>query len=169
MPRRSFRNDETLIDSIRSNSSILKNTNDIQFILEALNQPIALKLLFVASHNSFSAQQFHKSCDGIPNTITIVKTIFGKTIAGFTPIKWSSPIYSTWLPDPSKESFLLSLNLKEKMTLVDSEKAIQCSANWGPCFGGGCDIAIADKCDSKDSSSVFPTSYNCHGKYKNEP
>lgn len=160
---------ETLLNSIRCSSNILQSPKDIEFILEALNHPQTLKKLFVASSNGFSAHKFHQICDGIADTFTVIRTNFGKTIAGYTPIKWASPADSTWFPDPSNRSFLLSVDLREKMTLVDPLKAIQCSTSWGPCFGGGCDIAIADKCDVKNSSSLFPTSYNNNkGKYKNK-
>lgn len=46
--------------------------------------------MFRASENNFSVKEFHKLCDGIPNTLTLVKTEFNKVIGGFTPIPWKS-------------------------------------------------------------------------------
>ena len=53
------------------------------------------------------------------------------------------------------------------MSLKQHEKAIYCHNENGPCFGGGCDIYIANKCDTnKESYADFPTSYNSKNNYK---
>ena len=79
-----------------------------------------------------------------------MKTEFDKIIAGYTPLRWNS-IPKGFVNDPTNASFLLSIDLKQKMSLVDNTKAIYCDPNRGPIFGGGKDIAIADKCNSNDS------------------
>ena len=51
--------------------------------------------------------------------------------------------------------------MRELMELVRPEKAIQCIPNYGPVFGGGCDIAVCDDCNRKnDSCTNFAYSYN---------
>jgi hypothetical protein len=53
------------------------------------------------------------------------------------------------------------------MTLVKNQerKAIYNQKDWGPIFGAGHDVAIADHCDiNSDSYAEFPYSYN-NGKY----
>jgi hypothetical protein len=53
------------------------------------------------------------------------------------------------------------------MTLTDPHKAIFGRKSNGPTFGGGCDLAIADKCNTNRSSYAhFATSYNYYGKYQ---
>jgi hypothetical protein len=44
-------------------------------------------------------------------------TELGKTIAAYTPLKWGSP-KRQHVADPSDRSFLLQLDLREKMTLI---------------------------------------------------
>jgi hypothetical protein len=49
-----------------------------------------LKLLFRASYHNFQAEKFHQFCDNVPDTVTIIRTEFNKSIAAYTPLKWSS-------------------------------------------------------------------------------
>ena len=79
-----------------------------------------------------------------------MKTEFDKIIAGYTPLRWNS-IPNGFVNDPTNASFLLSIDLKQKMSLVDNTKAIYCDPNRGPIFGQGNDISIADKCNSNNS------------------
>ncbi len=54
------------------------------------------------------------------------------------------------------------------MTLINGFEthAIKNDASWGPGFGYGRDLAIADRCNINSKSFAnFPTSYNCGGKY----
>jgi hypothetical protein len=72
--------------------------------------------------------------------------------------------------DPSRLTFLLQLDLKEKMTLIQGKEkyTIYDDLSYGPVFGGGYDICIADNCNSNmDSHAYFPVSYNCGFKYQN--
>jgi hypothetical protein len=54
------------------------------------------------------------------------------------------------------------------MSLINGYEshAIKNDANWGPGFGHGRDLAIADRCHQNNKSFAnFPTSYNYNGKY----
>ncbi len=81
----------------------------------------------------------------------------------------------TWEPsggntaDNEGKSFLLSIDLKQKMTLVKPDKAICRDKKYALCFGayGACDLVIFDQCDSSPSIGNFPSSYNCNEIYKN--
>lgn len=53
------------------------------------------------------------------NTFTLLRTKYGKTIAGYTPVEWEGFKDGIYKPDISKKSFLLSLDLREKMPLKD--------------------------------------------------
>lgn len=75
-------------------------TDDIKLIFECLGQPTTINLLFRASEHEFLAEKFHQLCDGKANTFTLIKTKFGKTIAGFTPLKWESHKMGTMKADP---------------------------------------------------------------------
>ena len=50
-----------------------------------------LRLLFCASKHEFSAAEFHRLCDVIPDTLVLVRSEKGKTFGGYTPLPWRSP------------------------------------------------------------------------------
>lgn len=63
-------------------------------LIELINydgQIKALRLLYRASQNKFSAKKFHELCDNIPNTFVLVKNSNNFIYGGFTPCLWSSP------------------------------------------------------------------------------
>ena len=60
----------------------------IDFFKAGGMQPKEFKLLYRASEHNFKAAAFHQKCDNIPNTVTLVKTQFGKVFGGFTPLTW---------------------------------------------------------------------------------
>ncbi len=113
---------------------------------------------------------FHGHCDNIPNTVTVVRTEFNRTIAAFTPQKWTGDENWKFIADPSRSSFLLQLELREKMTLIQGKEqyAIWDHCNWGPIYGEFVsDLLIGDKCNqNKNSFTYFPDSYNCGSKYE---
>ena len=59
------------------------------FLKQSLNNPKRLQLLFRASEHDFKAKRFHQKCDGVHGTLTLVKTEFGKTIAGYSYYRWN--------------------------------------------------------------------------------
>ena len=66
----------------------------MEFIKNSFNKKLKkLNLLFQASEHQYSAKEFHKMCDGIEDTLVLIRAEFGKTVAGFTHYKWDSPQY----------------------------------------------------------------------------
>lgn len=126
----------------------------------------SLTLLYRASENNYSAAEFHKRCDNIPETLTIVETEYGKTIGGYTPLAWNSS-KKHWAADKSMNSFIFSLDLREKFNLNLSQFAIACNPDKGPIFGC-CDICIVDGSNIEKSNAEFPISYN-NFKYARNP
>ena len=115
-----------------------------------LQQPKRLKLLYRGSDNEFSAKAFHQKCDSIRNTLTIVKTEFGTTIAAFTEYSWNSK--NAWVSNEGKNAFLLSLDLKEKYNAQNVDKLIYGDPKNGPIFGEGIDLHISDECNRNHAS-----------------
>ena len=59
----------------------------------------------------------------------------------------------------------MSLDMMERMDLVEKNKAIRCYPKVGPTFGEGYDLGIGDKCNQKFGKKLityarFPWSYN---------
>jgi outer membrane murein-binding lipoprotein Lpp len=120
-------------------------------------------LLWRGSRHGFSANAFHRQCDGHANTLTVILDTNGNQFGGFTPVKWKS---GTWREkaDRSLKSFLFTLNnphnipptrfpLKAEM----NDQAIWCKSGWGPNF---CDIYVSDDCNvNTDSYTQLGISY----------
>ena len=111
--------------------------------------PVSQKweLNYRASRDGFDAMDFHKKCDGIANTLTVIKSENGNIFGGFTEQKW----HPGWdlerlesldrcVKDP--KAFIFSLVNKEEnpfkvMCSNKGDGAILCQDMFGPCFGIG--------------------------------
>lgn len=93
-------------------SLITKEFEDIKLLIDSLNKPKSFKLLFRASQHNFESSKFHQLCDGKENTLTLIKTEFGKIIGGFTPLAWESKNPAEIVEDPSEKSFIFSISLR---------------------------------------------------------
>jgi hypothetical protein len=47
--------------------------------------------LYRASRHEFSAEEFHRLCDGKTNTLVIAKTEYNRLVGGFCAVPWRSP------------------------------------------------------------------------------
>jgi hypothetical protein len=111
------------IDSDILKPNEAKFQENLNFIYESLDKPKGLQLLFRASEHQFEAAKFHEKCDNIEQTFTIIRTEFGKTIAGYNHLRWDTA-FSGYLIDHDKKCFLLSLDLKQKMILTSHKNAV---------------------------------------------
>jgi hypothetical protein len=100
----------------------------------------------------------------VEDTLTLVRTEFGKTIAGFSHYKWNA-VSNGWVHDEGRKAFLLSLDSGEKYVPQNGQKLIFCNPSCGPRFGEGHDLCIADDCDA-NSLANFPSTYNRKGTNK---
>jgi hypothetical protein len=112
-------------------------------------------LLWRGSRDGFTAQEFHRRCDGHANTLTIVMDTKGNIFGGFTPVTWDSNRFTK--TDNSLRSFLFTLKnphgvLARKFPLKAEEKhgAICCYSHYGPSFNGG--LHILDRCNANNNS-----------------
>ena len=115
-------------------------------------------LKYRASRDGFKSTDFHRKCDGIGNTLTVIKARSGNIFGGFTEQAWHSR--GEDVTDP--KAFLFSLVNKEEKPLKvmcsnEGEHAIYCYSEFGPCFGGD-DEYIKDICIHSDSN-INKTNY----------
>ena len=84
-------------------------------------------------------KNFHEKCDGEKNknNLVLVETKNGFKIGGFTYDFWESNLKSK----KGKESFIFSLNKKEKYPLLYGNYSIFCDIQLGPTFNK-CDFAF---------------------------
>ncbi|CAH3116517.1 unnamed protein product [Porites lobata] len=130
-----------------------------QFLSPAIGNDSDWALCWQASTHGWAASTFHSRCDGKNHTITIIKKdeyVFG----GYTDIPWAHG-YST-----SSKSFVFSLLDKEglapfKSMVTNTSFPIYRDPSYGPTFGGGHDIYIADNANQNANSYAnFGTSYS---------
>ena len=93
-----------------------------------------MELLFTASKHNFSSSAFHKYCDNIPDTLTLVRTGGGKTIAGYSHYKWNQ-VKDDYVNDNGRRVFLIQMDLGEKLVPHCDKKVIYCHRKIGPSFG----------------------------------
>jgi len=130
------------------------------------SQDLKWELKYRASRDGFKASDFHSHCDGIPNTLTVIKAKSGNIFGGFTEQAWHSD--NDFVADP--KAFLFSLVNKEEKTFKvmcsnEGKNAICCNSTLGPCFGHG-DIWIeSDSNINKESYCEFGNSYQ-HPDYE---
>jgi hypothetical protein len=151
----------------------------LQFLRESFGRPVRLALMFRASEHDFSAKAFHAHCDNTEDTLTLVRTEFGRALAGYSHYTWNAVSSGSYVQDEGPQAFLLSFDQKEKYVPQRGGYLIYCSPSYGPTFGGptfsgpifggGNDLAIADRCNANSNSHAnFPWTYNREGSSKIE-
>ena len=115
---------------------------------------VKLELLYRASRDGRQAQDFHSRCDGKGATITVIKCSGGFVFGGYADVPWHYHGEYTH----SSQAFLFSLHSPScagpvKLPLVqDHENAMYCNASYGPTFGSGHDIHVADDANGNTNS-----------------
>lgn len=107
------------------NSKIYRHSDHIKKLFQHA-KPLGFKLLYRASENGFSIEEFHKTCDNVPNTLLLIETEFGRVIGGFSSLTWKSN-KKQWVADKDKTSFIFSLSLNERYELNLPQFAISCN------------------------------------------
>ena len=120
------------------------------------------KLLYRASRDGFKASSFHAKCDNKPSTLTIIKTTKGYVFGGYTAVAWHN--VESYQSDST--AFIFSLvNMHSKPCLIPvkdhEEYSIYSDADYGPTFGSGYDLHVAnDSNKTTDSYTDLGFSYN---------
>ena len=93
-------------------SKIIENLDEFHLLYKRLkknNEVLDFKLLYRKSDDGTSASDFHKKCDGISKTISIIKSNTGYKFGGYSESKWTSNAF-TWVYNDFN-SFVFSLDL----------------------------------------------------------
>jgi hypothetical protein len=108
-------------------------------------------LLWRGSRDGFTAQEFHRHCDGRANTLTLISDTDGSIFGGFTPLEWESHIGGKCKGDDSLRSFLFTLQdphgVQPRKFAVMAERkqyAIWCPSDRGPQFGYPYELFVGD-------------------------
>ena len=155
---------ESAINSFQGTS--LLNNEEKKLISEWIDPKKIIKfyLLFSTIKDGDSSSTFHKYCDGESPTVTIVRDTLGRRFGGYSTKSWSQPTCgASYSRAPC--SFIFNLSYKIKYDLIDqlNISAIYRDNSFGPTFGGGYDLYIADGCTSNincNCNKCDKSSYN---------
>ena len=147
------------INPIINSQSKIINFDSFKQLNNWINPLKSLKfdLLFTASINGDTAEDFHKYCDGKGPTVTIVKAKNGHIFGGYLTVPFSSDGKSHY----DDKAFLFSLTNMKKFPIKINEQAVRHIPIWGPYIGylNKCDLAINSGCLKNKNSYCEPTSY----------
>ena len=131
-------------------------------IKKNLNKTIkGAKLLYRASRDGDSANNFHSKCDGKENTVTFVKAKNGRKFGGFANKAFNSS--NNWISDPN--CFVFSLLHKECYYYNNNGYMIYGHSSYGPYWGSGSDLYLASGCLNNNSySGTNQSSFYYNGK-----
>ena len=146
-----------IVNDFLTKNLILKE-NEYRLINDFIdpNKLMKLKLLYSTAVADFNSGTFHYLCNGKGPTLTVVKSKNGKRFGGYTSISWKS--LNRYIPD--EKAFLFSLDLRKCFKKQNNPQAIYDHYNYGPTFGAGHDLHIADQCKNSNNSYCNPSTYN---------
>ena len=134
------------------------------------NKILKFNLLY-STNDGDSSSTFHYYCDGIFPTVTVVLDTSGRRFGGYSTQSWGqSPVGNNYARAPG--SFIFNLSNKKKYDLTDKIKGnsvytVNRHNSYGPSFGGGSDLYLANSSKSstnnscsKNSSSSYNTGNN---------
>ena len=124
------------------------------------NKVIKFNLLFSTNKDGDSSSTFHYYCDGIFPTVTVVLDTSGRRFGGYSTQNWcQSTVGGNYARAPG--SFIFNLSNKQKYDLIKfNANAVYRYNSYGPTFGGGNDLYLANSCRSNTSSYCNKSSYN---------
>ena len=152
--------DETAINSFNGTSFL---NNDEKKLISKFIHPhkiIKFNLLFSTNKDGDNSSTFHYYCDGIFPTVTVVLDTSGRRFGGYSTQNWcQSTVGSNHSRAPG--SFIFNLANKKKYDLVEFKTdAVYRHNSYGPTFGGGNDLYLANSCKSNNNSYCSKSSYN---------
>ena len=144
------------------------NENEFQMIKSTIEHKvnktvIGIRKLYQATIDGEESSKFHSKCDGIKNTITLIKSARNRRFGGFTSESWDT---SRKYKDDNT-CFLFSLDKQKIYQIKENCKAIACYNGYGPVFGGDDynDIQLGDTPISKNQLYTYESHKNCHFNY----
>ena len=134
--------DKFNIDQVKSESLIIREMKDVDFIIKKINLLYTeedlkfknIKLLYSASEDGDACTIFHSMCDGTSPLLVFVKTNKGLRFGGFTSKTFECS--TTYKGKVDDKAFIFSLDKKKIYEVEKGKKAICCYKNYGPVFYG---------------------------------
>ncbi|XP_046397700.1 kelch-like protein diablo [Ischnura elegans] len=123
------------------------------------------RLVYRASTQGYSAEAFHRHCDGISPTYVICVGARGEICGGFSDVPWGKTTPKGHYVSSEKAFLFTLVNGLDipptKYSIVKKMFAICYHPDCGPIFGAGADLFIAGNCNTNmESYSNLPHSYD---------
>jgi hypothetical protein len=104
-----------------------------QWLLNQLPMKVlTITLLYSSTTHGWKPSKFHELCDEKGPTITIMKSKAGKVFGGLAMQSWDSETEDF---KADEKAFIYSIDRQQIYRVIDTQKALYCRSNWGPCFG----------------------------------
>ena len=143
-------------------STIIKNDYEREMLANFIREndttkkEIFDKLIFKATVDGDKAYDFHKKCDFLGSTLTIIISENGRRFGGYTSVSW----------DKSKNgyitegiNFLFSLDTRKCYKNTVRAYHTYHHSDYGPSFGAGFDLKISSGCLNNKESYTSKSSY----------
>ena len=130
-------------------SRVLDDDSYLNYIMNWIcpDKKIYFNLIYNLSYGN-TAKSFHNYCDNKGPTLTVVYATSGYYFGGYTTENWDcSDAYKK-----DANAFIFSLN-NNNYAKASNNDAIYCNSSYGPTFGNGHDLYIADKCNENSNNS----------------
>ena len=143
-------------------SSIISK-DDIPLILLWMPKKVKnFELLYDSIKDGTNTGAFHKKCDGKKPTITFVKTKKNRRFGGYTEKCWNES-NGNYIVD--ENSFIFSIDEKEKYPVSQAKYSIYNNDSYGPTFGGGHDLYISNFCNQNNTNYASGRDYKSSHKF----
>ena len=153
---------KTAINSITKSAFL--DDNDKVLLSEWIDPHKIIRFSLLFSTNidgTSSSSTFHYYCDGAFPTITVVYDTSGRKFGGYTTQSWAESKASS---SGCRDEFAFIFNLSDKVKYGLKNKfntsAICRNNSYGPVFGSGYDLCIANGCTGNTSSYTARNSYD---------
>ena len=129
-------------------STILRKKEEIDLLKQTITEKLKkevkyFRLLYRATIDGEDSTTFHKLCDNIENTVSLVKTGGHRRFGGFTTQTWNQVSSYT---KTDQHAFVFSLDKLKIYPYTNNGRAIRCDNNYLPTFGvGTCDFRLYSK------------------------
>ena len=119
-------------------SLIISKKADINLLKEWIspNQNKSFELIYRASRDGDTVQDFHRMCDNKTPTISIFKTPKDYIFGGYTTVIFNNPDNNS-LQLKDEKAFIFSLNNREKYKTKDKNESIRINPSFLIIFGNG--------------------------------
>lgn len=147
-------------EAVRNGDILLKKDEESiikKSIVVLQNENITFELIYKATIDGDTSEDFHSICDNRGSNVVIIKTTKGFIFGGYTSISWDkSNKYKT-----DANAFLFSISMKKIYLIKTISEAILCNDSAGPIFGSGHDIYITgDSFLSSNSNTCSLKTYS---------